>query len=183
MWNRYTKTILHILWVFAIGFAGGATGTIFMKSRGGDVIRAHRFELIDSAGRTSAFLGTQEDQPVLIFVGNQGGGNASSLLHQRALLGVAADGTPILQFRSETGTPSVRLYGNAKPVLLLGNNTGVRVSLGLLQSDTPSINDDDWGLTFRPELATIGVSAVSDPQGKYYRGFVTVRKERKPFPD
>ena len=77
---------------------------------------------------------------------------------QRVGIGLTADGAPFLKFRGHDEKPRASLYvdSDGKPDFILWDEKTSRVLLGVRRSDTPSPQDNDWGLDFYPERAGIG---------------------------
>jgi hypothetical protein len=74
------------------------------------------------------------------------------------------------------------LSTDGKPFLLMEDETGPRVSLGIEQSDTPGPDDNDWTLTFYPERARIGMFTEKVGGQKYVRGVFLVNKDKVKYP-
>jgi hypothetical protein len=72
------------------------------------------------------------------------------------------------------------MYG--KPVLLMEDETGPRVLLGVEQSDTPGPGDNDWSLAFGPERARIGMYTEKHGGQTYVRGSFAVHKDKVKYP-
>ncbi len=60
----------------------------------------------------------------------------------------------------------------------MGDENGMRVALGSHWSDTPSPEDDNWALSFRPERAWIGIASRKEGGQKFVRGVLNVNKEQ-----
>jgi hypothetical protein len=91
--------------------------------------------------------------------------------------------SPFLTFRAPDGKQRMSLDLGAfqKPLLVMEDETGPRVSLGIHQSDTPSTADNDWGLFFHPDMARIGMSSLPEGGQEYVRGFLSISKEKRKF--
>jgi hypothetical protein len=145
-----------------VGILAGLTGAIVavrVSLRGSkvpnsaDVVRAKTFEVIASDGRVRARLGVDSgDSPTVTFLGSDGS--------ERLWVGLDNVDEPKLVMSDIKGNP--------------------RAFLGHVASDTASVEDDDWGLSFRgtgsSDLAEFAV-IKSYPSHKY-RGIGGVRDER-----
>jgi hypothetical protein len=90
----------------------------------------------------------------------------------------------MLEFKAEDGRPraSLYLFPEGKPILLLDDETGPRVSLGLQQSDTPGPEDNDWALTFEPDRAWIGMYTHKTRGHNHVQGAYGVHTDRVESP-
>jgi hypothetical protein len=183
---------------FVGGFVGSTVGRLLDQSRPAQVVRAHSFELIDDTGAVSSYWGVDEAHQVVLAFGKPGQPNSNAVAGasgklsndlrdpqgQRAAFGMLDDGVPFLKFRGADGKTRVRLYLslNEKPILLLEDETDVRVALGLEHSDTPSAEDDNWNLRFVPDRVSIGTITEKRGAQRYVRGFLSVRPEPVKFP-
>jgi hypothetical protein len=165
------KNFFLLLGALAAGFVGGILGTSTVpghrQKNPEEVVRARRFELVDPGGRVISYWGFDKNDDVTLVFGSNwasrgrnGGPRAGGLDvpdNQRAALGVVDD-SAYLTFRGADGRPRVHLALNVfeKPTLVMGDETGGRVLLGVRQSDTPGPQDDEWFLQFLPERAGIG---------------------------
>lgn len=149
------KQSLVILAASFAGFLGGLAGARFVGTAApspvAQVVRARNFELLDESGAVISYWGIDEGQDVVLAFGGHwadrpGGrrrlpGNPHLGLrdpqNQLASIGVVDD-FPLLQFRGEDGKPRARLLISmfGKPSLLMDDERGVRVALGIEQSDT-----------------------------------------------
>jgi hypothetical protein len=104
--------------------------------------------------------------------------------NQRAAIGLIDD-FPFLHLRGVDGKTRVRMYLSmyGKPFLLMEDETGPRVSLGVEQSDTPGPQDNDWTLDFGPDSrARIGVYTEKVGGQAYVRGIFSVKPNRVKYP-
>ena len=69
-----------------------------------------------------------------------------------------------------------------KPLLLMEDETGPRMGLGVNQSDTPNPEDKDWALQFLPDRAWIGMYSRREAGVDSVRGFVSVSKDKVKYP-
>ena len=178
------------------GFAGGVLGSrlnIATEQQEPErVVRARSFELVDAAGRAISIWGVnKQGHTLLAFLGSQyvPGEKADHSfglddpLKQRAAIGVTGD-TPILTYKGADGRLRMilGLNGWQKPFLLMEDENGPRVALGVNQSDTPSVQQSDWALSFQPDRAWIGMSSQPENGQQYVRGFVLINKDKVKFP-
>jgi hypothetical protein len=181
------KNFLLILGALVAGFAGGILGTGTVHSHRQEnpeeVVRARRFELVDRGGRVISYWGFDKNDDVALVFGSNwaagrpnGGPRPGGLEvpdNQRAALGVVADSAYLI-FRGADGKQRVDLALNAfeKPTLVMGDETGGRVLLGVRQSDTPGPQDDEWFLQFLPERAGIGTYSRPEAGQWYVKGLM-----------
>lgn len=195
------KQSLVILAASFAGFLGGLAGARFVGTAApspvAQVVRARNFELLDESGAVISYWGIDEGQDVVLAFGGHwadrpGGrrrlpGNPHLGLrdpqNQLASIGVVDD-FPLLQFRGEDGKPRARLLISmfGKPSLLMDDERGVRVALGIEQSDTPGPEDNDWSLLFKPDMAWIGMRSFTEKGHTYLRGGVAANKQKIKYP-
>lgn len=195
------KQILTIVAALLAGFVGGILGTRVAPARHEgspeQIVRARSFELVNKSGQAISYWGVDKgDNAVLAFASHwpatSGGPHDPSgpppqpldnPRNQRMAIGVIDD-SPFLIVRGADGKTRVRLllsmYG--KPVLLMEDETGPRVLLGVEQSDTPGPRDNDWSLAFFPERARIGMYTEKLGGQTYIRGSFGVRRDRAKYP-
>jgi hypothetical protein len=153
-------------------------------------IRARRFELTDERGRTIAVWGTDsQGSAVLAFSKPRGKDDQAAVdlddpRNQRASMGVRPWGSPWIGFMGSDAQPrleiSLRQY--EKPLLVLGDQSGGRVSLGIDEGDAPGPATDDWSLTFHPEYrAAIGMVKLHGKGQKRLTGFWSINNEPMKF--
>ena len=71
----------------------------------------------------------------------------------------------------------------AETVALDGDETGrTRVGLGINHSDTQSAEDDDWALSFEPNMAWMGMFSLQEGGQRYVKGVFSVSKDKVKFP-
>jgi hypothetical protein len=182
------------------GFIGGLLGTMAIRTRVQpnieQVIRARSFELVDERGQTISFWGVDQGNTAILAFGSHwpkisGDGSIpgppslglADPHNQRVAIGVTDD-DPFVYLRGRDGKTRVRLYLSdyAKPLLLMEDETGPRVALGIDQSDTPGPQDNDWSLTFNPERVWLGMRAEKVTGETYVRGGFAVHKDRTKYP-
>lgn len=158
------------------------------------IARARAFELVDEKSRVLAYWGIDASQNVVLSFGSYwpdrpltelapGSERLRSGRSQRIAIGVIGD-SPYLRLTGADGLTRARLLLNdyGKPVLLLDDETGPRVLLGVEQSDTPGPGDSDWSLAFLPDLARIGMYTEKIDGRTYAIGSFGVRRDRVPYP-
>jgi hypothetical protein len=174
------------------GFIGGLLGARVTRAREQrqpeQVVRARSVELVNDAGQTISYWGVDKSENVVLAFGGRAsaGGIRSGLQDPRkqvTAIGVIDD-SPFLMFRKPGGETRMRLMLNlfAKPVLLMEDETGPRVGLGIEQSDTPGPGDNDWALSFSPERARIGMFTERVGKRVFVRGSFAVHPERVLYP-
>jgi hypothetical protein len=197
------KQILLISACLVAGFTGGVVSTrvVHTNERSGaaEVIRARSFELVDKTGRAISFWGVDKDDDVVLAFGARsevaqymgrtrvpglGPPGLKNPRNQLAAIGLQANDSPILQFNAADGWPRARWYlrDDGKPILLMDDETGPRLLLGLDQSDTPGPDDNDWALVFDENRAWIGMKTEKVGAEKYVRGIFGVAKDRVKAP-
>jgi hypothetical protein len=197
------KRIFPVLAALTAGFVGGVLGTLLVRTReeprAERVVRARSFELVDDAGRTISFWGIDKGNNVVLAFGSRPGTllaeGAARPIHaprglynpdnQLAAIGLLANDSPALKLRGADGKTRVRLYLDdwAKPALLMEDETGPMVLLGVEQSDTPGPGDNDWALDFGPRLrALIGTWREKVGGTTYVRGTFLLNKDRIKYP-
>ena len=188
------KQVVFIVAALLAGFVGGVVGASVMRiqeqSRPERLLRAHGFQLVDEAGRAVSYWGLDKDHnPALAFGVHwprgpaPGGAPSQAPLalddpdNQLAAIGVVGD-DPFLCFRAPDGKTRVRLYLGMfkKPVLLMEDETGPRMSLGVQGSDTPGPQDNNWGLEFIPDRAGLGMFASKLEGQTYVQGYFYVKQ-------
>lgn len=185
MVNGMTRRAIDLLVTLIVGAAGGVLGRGVLSTRSGPeaVVRAHRIELVDQAGRPIAFWGFDENDNAVLVFGRRNGKDIHSQGNQVLLLGIHASDNPMLQFRADDGKTRLRLYQSeeAKPILIMEDETGPRIGLGIEQSDTPSRRDNDWSLHFIPEQTRMGMITKRVEGRSYVRGVFHVNREWTPL--
>lgn len=191
------KTISLIVAALFAGFVGGILGTIsvlrYHRPAEIQVIRAHRFELLNDAGERVSYWGRDKGNQLLLvfenktFKGDSGSKiapAAEDFVRQRIALGVSGDGGPLFEIRGADGRPRLRLLLNEfdKPTMIMDDESGVRAAFGYEQPDTSDPHADDWALQFLPNRARMGMYVDYDHGKKYLRGFVKIRDDKLPWP-
>jgi hypothetical protein len=192
--GQSVKQAFLIVGALLAGFVGGVLGTRVMRTReqlnSELVVRARSFELVNESGQTISYWGVDKGQNTVLAFGKAGalsghpGLGLGDPLNQRAAIGFMAGDLPMLVFRGRGGETRMRLYLSVfeKPLLLMEDETGPRVLLGLEQSDTPGPQDNDWSLAFLPERARMGMYTETVGGQTYVRGFSAVQRDRVKYP-
>lgn len=193
---------MKILATFAIslllGCLGGIGGTLMVLRHKAEIpepaVRARSFELVDANGKTVSRWGLdQYHNPLLAFSPSAAmarpnllGGELSldNRDTQRVAIGLTGDANPFLWFAGNDNKPRATLlvseYG--KPVFSLYDENSWRVGLGVEGSDTPSPNDNDWGLDFYPNRASMGMGTTQKRGKSYVQGYISIHRDKVPFP-
>jgi hypothetical protein len=170
MKQGYFIVVASLLAGFLGGVAGSATFFAYERSHPRETVRARSFEVVDAAGRTISYWGVDNGQNAVIAFANRGepGGvvlpgqpppNLRDPDKQLLAVGLQGNDMPMIKMRGADGKTRVRMYLSeySKPLLLMEDETGPRVLLGVDGSDTPSPEDNNWTLMFMPERAWIGM--------------------------
>jgi hypothetical protein len=192
------KTIWSTVAALMAGFAGGISGMLVMRAheppRSEQMIRARGFELVNEAGEPISFWGVDQGQNAVLAFGSRGldlrgaphgvPAGLSNPENQLAAFGLQGDDAPVLAMRGADGKTRVSLLlsPDAKPILMMEDETGPRVALGIEQSDTPGPQDNDWTLVFGPERARIGMFTRTEGGQTYVRGGLMVNKDKVKYP-
>ncbi len=102
-----------------------------------------------------------------------------------AAVGLLANDSPFLDMRGADGRTRVRMYLSdyAKPFLLMEDETGPMISLGVEQSDTPGPDDKNWILDFGPDSrARMGMYTEKEGRQTYVRGIFSVKEDKVKYP-
>lgn len=196
------KQIVLIGAALFAGFIGGVLGNrtsyFNRQSRPADLVRAHRFELLNEDGQPISYWGVDKGNNVVLAFARNAGANQAPIGavaaqplgplddpdSQRFAIGLLGDDSPFLKLRGPDGKLRAELLLNlfSKPIFLMEDETGPRVSLGIAGTDTPGVDVNDWDLDFHPERASIGMFARRDSKGTYLQGFLDVHKDRVKYP-
>jgi len=165
---------------FLAGLAGGLASHFLTPEKRLDLrqgsIRATRFELVDEAGSTRAFIGTDnEHDTALVFLDDRG--------RERAKIGLwPSSFTPKLVMRGEDGKDRIRFHLSAvdeRAMILLGDHERTRVHLGYHQNDTGT-QDESWSLAFydpHDEIALSEGGLYQDYRTKKVTGFFYFKRK------
>jgi len=185
------KHVLVVLTALIAGAVGGGIGTYAVlahtRGRAESVIRAHRFELIDEAGKTDSFWGRDmAGSEVLAFQGQADG--VSGNRNQQLAIGFQGKGErPFLCFYGSDGHIRVLLDFDdfQRPSLWMSDGRELGLTLGSARSDTPAIRDktERWVLNFIPEDTT-RVGTVTEQVGSqnYVHGFSFINPKGIKYP-
>jgi len=178
------KQLYPILVALAAGLAGGVAGARLgqVHTSVPEVIRARSFELVDGKGNVLSYWGIGENEYVTLAFGNhwpadmlqehpESHPSLKEMSNQMLALGVQGD-SPFVTLRGRDKATRMRLYTAwDKPILALDDANGPRILLGLVMSDTPGPQDNDWALDFVPNSTTIGMHAFKKDGKLYIRGY------------
>lgn len=184
------------------GFLGGMVGTwvvsIPARSHPAEVVRAKGFELLDETGAVVSFWGIDKNQNVVLAFGDYWLDRPSGRRsppgdphlglkdpnNQLANIGVAGNSS-FLHFNADDGRPRARLLVDpwGKPSLLMDDELGVRVLLGIEGGDTPGPRYNSWALDFDPDIIRLGMRPEEDHGQTYVRGFFHVNQDKVRYPN
>jgi hypothetical protein len=189
------KQIFLITAALLAGFVGGILGTRVSRASNQQVVRARTFELVNEAGQTISFWGVDKGENLVLTFGSRGLARGSALTggrpgdlenpnNQMAAIGLQANEMPILNMSGADRKRRVTLLlsQDSKPALVMEDETGPRLHLGIEGSDTPGPQDNDWSLVFYPEVARIGFHSEKTEGQTYVQGGVFVRKDKVKYP-
>lgn len=188
------RQALFVVAALLAGFVGGILGTRVTRARERqrpeEVVRARGFELVNEAGQAISYWGIDKGENAVLAFGNGRAlpGHPLGLEDPHNQLGaiglVGGGGGAFLKLRATDGEARVRLCLNdfGKPFLLMDDETGPRVLLGVEQSDTPGPGDNDWILSFYPERAAIGMYTEKEGGQTYVRGIFSVKRDKVKYP-
>jgi hypothetical protein len=193
------KHLFSIVAAMLAGFIGGILSNRVNNTREepriSQVFRARSFELVNEAGQAISYWGVDQGQNAILAFGSRGlalGGARPQNIppglqnphNQLLTIGLQGNDSPLVQMNGANGKTRARLllssYG--KPVLLMEDETGPRVLLGIEQSDTPGPEDDDWSLAFFPERARIGMYKEKVGGQTYVRGSFAIHTDKLKYP-
>ncbi len=192
------KQLYLVLVALAAGFAGGIAGARLTQLQAREstprVIRARAFELVDEKDNVLSYWGIGQNEYVILAFGNhfsrempagkpESHPSLKQMQNQMLALGVQGDG-PFLTLRGTDGTTRMRLYTDLwnKPSLMMDDEAGPRISLGIVRSDTPGPQDNDWALDFIPDSATIGMRVLKQNGRQYIKGFQWLKTNPVEYP-
>ena len=189
------KNVLIVAAALLAGLGGGVLGGLLVRAREREQpVRARSFELLDKAGRVISFWGVDQEHNAVLAFGSRGlavgdrqpsdvPSGIDNPLNQLTSFGLESNDTPLLKMSGSDGTARVRLYLlDGKPILLMGDETGPRLSLGFDQTDTPGPENNDWALEFSQDRAVIGVMSEKREGQTYVRGVFNVNRDPVKYP-
>ena len=175
-----TASIFNVVAATVAGFMGGTlTSHAPVQASSPQVVRASRFELVDSAGRALARweVDPKTNNTHLCFLARGGGVGLDA--------GVFPDAAPFLLMNGRDGKNRITLVldGFDKPELAMSDERWQgRLLLGHRGTDTPDIPDrtDEWTLEFHPfgsemPVSRIGTTKLAD--GKIRSIFISDGEE------
>jgi hypothetical protein len=203
--EKIMKYALLFLVALLAGVAGGCLSTYALLARKlhhpeEQVIRAHRFELVNDAGRPISFWGFDKSQEAVLAFGSNdapGAPGGSSQRHSslglndpygsRVAIGVPGNAGPFLRFNGSDGQLRVLLDMDdfERPSLMMKDDNLLGLTLGSERSDTPDFRDktEHWALNFFPEeRARIGMFTEQKGKQTYVTGFVTTNPYKRKYP-
>ena len=191
------KSTLIITSAIIAGFIGGVTAEVVVHAYEGarveDVVRAHSFALVDRTGHAISYWGIDNGKNIVLAFGRptiegrtpmSGNSDPKIPADQMEAIGLQANSMPILTMNAGERKPRISMYLSlwGKPVLLMEDDTGPRLALGVDQSDTPGPEDNNWFLTFEPDRARIGMYTEELDGETYVRGGFGIRQDRVKYP-
>jgi hypothetical protein len=177
--------------VAATAIAGGFLGSTLHQwlRTGSNVIRAQRFEIVGSSGKILSYWGPDSDPQIpaatpkgtlLVFIDPDG-------VRRFQLGSRAGDYGPELQLYGKDGPRAERLQYVPEPRLAIGlgynddpflgmrDRRSWRIFLGGQHGDAPSLEDDDWGITFRSWTNAESYMGTHNVKSGKSQAFVSVR--------
>lgn len=190
------RATLNILIALLAGFCGGFIGARLPRPSDqlvrGKTVRASTFELIDEEGNAISFWGIDKTRHVVLAFGDSRSvlsppagpnpGDLREVRNQAAVIGMGGY-MPFMNMRpaGKMGEFNVLFTVEGQPFLLMKDETGPRLGLGIVQYDTPTAVNS-WALSFNPALAGIGIQAAKNKGEQYVQGFSFVDPNRVKFP-
>lgn len=171
--------LLNVALACVAGFVGGALASrSSVQAAPPTVVRASRFELLDTAGHSVARWEIDPERKGVHMCFLDRGITTLDL-------GALPHAGPFLWINGRDGKRrfSVSLDPSGKPGLSMSDERWLgRVVLGYIGTDTPDIPDtsDDWGLGFRPFGTTRSAAymGMTNVQGGETRGVLFVNGEK-----
>jgi hypothetical protein len=176
--------------VALVAVGGGYFGSVLHGWIGAapDTIRAKRFEVVSTSGKTLSFWGPDSDPQIpaatpkgtlLVFMDPNGvrrvqfGTRTGD--HGPELLFYDNEGPSEINPRQYLPEPrfSVELGYNDDPVLGMRDRSSWRVLLGAEHGDVPSVKEDDWRIEFRSRAGAtsyMGTHGVTTDRSQAYVG-------------
>jgi hypothetical protein len=192
------RSFIHVAISLLAGLGGGILSNAILGSRQSTqpqkVLRAQSFEVVDQGGNAVAFWGVDQGHQVVLAFGGRGHapdeaartlpGGLENPANQLAAFGLQGNDSPIMRMSGADGRSRLRMYlsQDSKPILLMEDQQGPRLSLGVDSSDTPSPGDGDWTLTFLPDRVRIGTFTEKAGGLTYVRGYFIVNKDPVRYP-
>jgi hypothetical protein len=194
-------TFFTIAGALLAGFVGGVLGVRLSAARQqqpAQMIRARSFELVDEKGEAIAFWGVDERNSAILAFGARGHnphglkprspGGLANAENQLAIFGVEGDDGGILQINGADGNWRARLKLDVfgQPALLMSDEVRPRVSLGIVETDTPvDERTNNWDLAFYDrvgyEAASLGMIVEKEKGKSYLRGSLFTNPNRLEF--
>jgi hypothetical protein len=195
------KQILVIVCALVAGFLGGLWGGHFAPGiRGSEsVIRARKFELVDSSGKAISIWGVnRQGHTLLAFLGELDpsipaedvppGAGLDNGMMQRLAIGVEGD-RPLLDFGGADGKSRLELGLNSwyQPFMVMNDETSLRVHLGPSGVDAPMVRGENWALSFNTNTldpTRVWIGAISRKKGSenYVRGVLRIDQNEVKYP-
>ena len=150
------KKILFLVLATICGYLGASVHSMLnsVSAEENRVVRATRFELISPSGDVLAFLGENENKDIALGFLDQGH-------HSVATVGMSSVRSPLIYLTGPDGKSRLTfaLGSMNRPYLVMGDEKWEgRLRFGFLESDAPTMKDNDWGLEFlHPNMLSIGV--------------------------
>ena len=150
----------HFLFILTAALAGFTGGFVGVRAANGPetIIRARSFELVDEEGRVVSFWGIDQRRQAVLAFGARGfaldgvrpKGDPAGLRnpnHQLAVFGLQDNDSPMLTMSGVEGKPRIRLLlsKESKPKLIMEDEFGPRVLLGIEEIGAPGLGGDNWG--------------------------------------
>jgi hypothetical protein len=201
------KYLFLVLAALAAGAVGGSIGTyavlVHERERPEQVIRAHRFELVNERGQAVSFWGagpqgytelafgrpqeatTKPDKAASPTGDQLDNGDRPVTIAEQVAIGLEGGDRPFLSYEGTDHQFRVLLDLDdfERPSLWMSDGRGLGLTLGSERSDTPGIRDktEHWALDFLPESrARMGAYTEQKGSHRNVRGFVWINPTELP---
>jgi hypothetical protein len=180
--------------IAVVAVAGGYLGSVLHEwiSANSGVLRAQRFEVVGSSGSVLSYWGPDSNPHIpaatpkgalLVFMDTEG-------VRRFQLGSRVGDYAPELQMYGKDGPRAEAQQSVPEPRLLITlgydddpfsgmrDHQRLRVLLGAEHGDAPSIEEDDWGITFKSRTNAQSYLGTHGVNPEKSQAFVTVRDDQ-----